>query len=133
MSDPALLDQLVAAIVRQEHGEKKVYPNNNPGNIWDGLCTGKLKRIWPHIPIDRLGFLRLKDTQEGIAFMREQIRLKIQRGLTLRQLIGEWAPARGEIIGGHNFANDTRVYTDRIAAHLGLDPNVKLRDRRSTR
>ncbi len=64
--------------------------NNNPGNIWDGLCPGKVQRIWPHFPIDSSGFLVLPNYPTGRSLMEKQISLKISRNETLRILINQW-------------------------------------------
>lgn len=131
MSDPTLLDQLVAAIVRQEHGEKKVYQNHNPGNIWDGLCEGKIRRIWPEIPIDAYGFLKFQSLKEGMALLRDQINYKVIRGATIRELVSAWAPAKAAKVNGRDFSNHdmTEIYIGRVAAAVGLAPDIRLRDR----
>jgi hypothetical protein len=64
--------------------------NNNPGNIWDGLCTGKVKRIWPQYPVDASGFVVYPNYPTGRAAMEKQISLKISKNETLRVLINQW-------------------------------------------
>lgn len=64
--------------------------NNNPGNIWDGLCPGKVKRIWPQFPVDASGFVVYPNYPTGRGAMERQISLKISRNETLRTLINQW-------------------------------------------
>ena len=46
---PEWYQKLAAAIARQEGFKEgtRAWKNNNPGNIWDGLSSHKLVRIWP--------------------------------------------------------------------------------------
>jgi len=40
------IERLADCIDRQEGKDQ----NNNPGNLWDGITSGKPHRIWPDIP-----------------------------------------------------------------------------------
>ena len=61
-----IVTKIADSIERQEGGRDaagNIVPNtraarnNNPGNIWDGLCPGKVQRIWPRYRIDSAGFV----------------------------------------------------------------------------
>lgn len=109
------------AIERQEGGRDaagNIVPNtraarnNNFGNIWDGLCPGKVQRIWPRYPIDSAGFVVFPNYATGRGAMDRQISLKISRKETLRILIEQWD------------SSDTKpvqeIYVEHVAEWTGL-------------
>jgi len=87
-----IVQKIANAIERQEDYAPgtRAYRNSNPGNIWDGICPGKPKRIWPQFAIDADGFVMFPSYSTGRNVMEQQIRLKISRGETLRVLINQW-------------------------------------------
>ena len=92
--------------------------NNNPGNIWDGICPGKVQRIWPHFPIDASGFVIYPDYATGRAAMARQLSLKISRNQTLRVLINQWDSSDPQA---------TRdVYVSHVAEWTGLPTDEAL-------
>ena len=91
------------------------YKRQNPGSIWDGLCPGKVQRIWPHFPIDASGFVIYPDYATGRAAMEKQLSLKISRDETLRVLINQWDSSDPQT---------TRdVYVSHVAEWTGLPTN----------
>ena len=121
MADPAIIRKIGDAIQRMEGYAPgtRAYKNNNPGNIWDGTGPGKPRRIWPSIPIDASGFLVYPSYAAGRAEMERQIAMKIDRGLTLRSLITEWAPP---------VENNTSLYVGNVSQWTGIPPDVVLRN-----
>lgn len=93
----------------------RAWRNNNPGNIWDGMPN----RIWPGLPVDSEGFVIFPSYEAGRAELERQVSIKINRGLTLRQLLSEWAP-------GSDPRNNPSIYTASVAAMTGLNPDVPL-------
>lgn len=115
------LTDSIAQFIQQQEGYypgSRAYRNNNPGNLWDGLSPGKVRRIWPQYPLDPQGFLILPDYQTGYALMLGQINIKIGRGETLTQLFNEWDSGDASSTRATYVANGT--------AALGIDPNTPL-------
>ncbi len=121
----SVAEQVASAIIRME-GAGRSTRNNNPGNIWDGLSAGKTRRIWPNIPIDAQGFLQFPTYEAGYAELINQVQMKINRGMTLRQLINEWAPAKGEVVNGLDLSNDTPTYIRNAQSWTGLPVDTPL-------
>lgn len=118
-----VVTKIADAIARQEgfHDPRsRAARNHNPGNIWDGLCTGKSKRIWPQYPIDLTGFLILPDNATGRALMEKQIRLKISRNETLRTLINQWDSSDKKVVRD--------LYVQHVAEWTGLPIDDVLAD-----
>jgi hypothetical protein len=117
-----LITAIADSIERQEGYAPgtRAYRNNNPGNIWDGLDPehGKTKRIWPQYPLDDKEFLILPDYATGRALMESQIRIKINRGETLTQLINEWDSG--------DPPSTRAVYVSNVSQWTGLDPSRPL-------
>lgn len=88
--------------------------NNNPGNVWDGLGKGKVRRIWPSMPIDGSGFVIYPSVEAGFAALKNDIKIKISRGMTLAQIIYMYAPPS---------ENNTKAYLEGVAksANLPID------------
>lgn len=124
MTREDLLFKLTRAMARQEGWFSTQKPpnrgqrNNNPGNIWDGLAPGKLKRIWPDIPTDSIGFLKFLNEASGWALFEKQVNLNVNRGKTLRELITRWAPP---------VENDTETYIKNVVKWTGLPENEPLK------
>jgi hypothetical protein len=116
----SLITDLADAIERQEGYAPgtRAYRNNNPGNIWDGLGNGKVRRIWPQYPIDDAGFLMLPSYSTGRALMESQISIKIGRGETLTQLLNEWDSG--------DPASTRATYVSNVAGWTGLPVDVPL-------
>ena len=118
-----LVAKIADAIARQEgfHDPRsRAAMNCNPGNIWDGLCPGKTKRIWPQYPIDLTGFLIWPDNATGRALMEKQIRLKISRNETLRTLINQWDSSDTKVVRD--------LYVQHVAEWTGLPTDTVLKD-----
>lgn len=113
----ALLESMARVEVFEPN--TRAWRNRNPLNVWDGLAPGKAKRIWPSIPIDAEGFLIFATVAEGRALTLKQLERKINRGLNLRQLVAEWAPASDP-------RNRPGVYAARVAKHLSIDLETPL-------
>lgn len=107
------IDQFAACIERQEG---RVL-NNNPGNIWDGLCPGKTHRIWPELPIDSRGMLIYPSLEQGREEQKHQLSLKIGRGETLSQAIEEYCPSSDP-------RNNTGVYIANVSQWMGNLPTT---------
>ncbi len=114
-----ILTQLAEAIKRVEGYAPgtRAYRNNNPGNIWDGTGNGKTQRIWPNLPIDDKGFVIYPSYQAGYAALLNDLKIKVNRGMTLEQLITMYAPPN---------ENDTAGYIAMVAQQTGLPANVPL-------
>lgn len=91
--------------------------NNNPGNIWDGLGNGKVKRIWPSMAIDDKGFVIFPSAAAGWAELERQLLMKANRGLTLQAALTEWAPP---------VENDTATYVRNVESWTGYAANTPL-------
>lgn len=114
-----LIAKLADAVQRMEgyYPGTRAYKNHNPGNIWDGLSAGKVRRIWPNIPIDDKGFLIFPNYGEGRAALERDLRIKVGRGMTLTQLIHMYAPPN---------ENNTARYVANVAQWTGLPVDVAL-------
>ena len=115
------LIQLIANAIQKQEGYypgSRAFRNNNPGNIWDDVAPGKPKRIWPQYPIDDKGFLKLPDYATGRALMENQLRIKINRGETLTQLINEWDSSDPPATRATYLAN--------VTAATGINPMLAL-------
>lgn len=121
----SVTEQIAKAIERME-GQGRSVRNNNPGNIWDGVSGQKTRRIWPNIPIDEQGFLVFPSYDAGFALLVDQVQKKINRGLSLRQLINEWAPPKGEVVNGFDLSNDTSTYVRNVVQWTGLPLDTPL-------
>ena len=114
-----ILQPLAEAIKRVEGYAPgtRAYRNNNPGNIWDGISSGKTFRIWPNLPVDDKGFVIYPSYQAGYEALLNDLRIKVNRGMTLEQLITMYAPPS---------ENDTAGYIAMVAQQTGLPANVPL-------
>ena len=114
-----ILQSLAEAIKRVEGYAPgtRAYRNNNPGNIWDGISAGKTSRIWPNLPVDDKGFVIYPSYQAGYDALLNDLRIKVNRGMTLEQLITMYAPPS---------ENDTAGYVAMVAQQTGLPANVPL-------
>lgn len=117
-TNPLIYD-LSRAVARMEGYAPgtRAYRNNNPGNIWDGLTTGKTTRIWPHLPIDDSGFVVYPSLQAGWDALQHDLTVKYNRGMTLASLLTMYAPPN---------ENDTAKYISNVSAWLNIPPNVPL-------
>lgn len=101
---PSFLNLLADAIASwiKEHAGRPVNPLN-PGNLWDGSWSrygpnrrsGGRPRLWPHVPIDRDGYLAptAEAPDAAIALFYGYLYKRIRSrwcALTLRQLIERW-------------------------------------------
>ena len=93
--------------------------NNNPGNIWDGLGKGKTRRIWPSLPIDGSGFVIYPSAEAGFAALRNDIKIKINKGMTLKQIIYMYAPPS---------ENNTKAYLEGVAKSTNLPIDAVLKE-----
>lgn len=125
-----IVTKIADSIERQEGGRDaagNIVPNtraarnNNPGNIWDGLCPGKVQRIWPRYRIDSAGFVVFPNYATGRGAMERQIWLKVSKDETLRMLIEQWdssdAPATRALYVAH-VAEWTGLPTDQVLMEL---------------
>ncbi len=106
----------------------RAYRNNNPGNIWDGIAGGKTQRIWPNLPIDPQGFVIYPSYEAGYSALLKDLGIKINRGMTLEQLITMYAPAKGDTVNGFDLSNNTSAYIQSVARQTGLPTNVPLQN-----
>lgn len=117
--DTNLIPRLADAMQRME-GYKpgtRAWRNNNPGNIWDGLTSGKVRRIWPNLPIDDKGFIIYPSPQAGRAALENDLRIKVSRGMTLEALISMFAPPH---------ENNTAAYIRNVSTWSGIPTGVVL-------
>ena len=128
MSVDSVVRSIAAAITRMEGdgATTRATRNNNPGNIWDGLSPGKTQRIWPNLPIDEQGFVKYPTYQAGYDALLNDLRIKVNRGMTLQQLITMYAPPKGDTVGGMDLSNNTAAYIQYVASQTGLPANVPL-------
>ena len=128
MSVDSVVRSIAAAITRMEGdgATSRATRNNNPGNIWDGLSPGKVQRIWPNLPIDDQGFVKYPTYQAGYDALLNDLRIKVNRGMTLQQLITMYAPPKGDTVGGMDLSNNTAAYIQYVASQTGLPVNTPL-------
>lgn len=109
----SVIETIAQAIIRQEGNAPgtRAHRNNNPGNIWDGVGAGKSVRIWPNLPTDDKGFVIYPTYEAGYQALLNDIRIKVNRGMTLEQLITMYAPPS---------ENDTAAYIANVSAWTGL-------------
>jgi len=106
------IERLADCIDRQEGKDQ----NNNPGNLWDGITSGKPHRIWPDIPIDHRGMMIFPTPEAGRAALLRDLRIKMNRHeFTLRQAIEMYAPPN---------ENNTEVYIANVAHWMGIPKEV---------
>lgn len=124
----SVVEQIAAAITRMEGNgaTTRATRNNNPGNIWDGLSPGKTQRIWPGLPIDAQGFVQYPTYADGYNALLRDLQIKVNRGMTLRQLITMYAPPKGDTVGGMDLSNNTEAYIRYVASQTGLPENTPL-------
>lgn len=119
----SIIESLADAISRMEGykpGNNRAWRNHNPGNIWDGLIPGKkLKRIWPHLPIDAQGFVIYPTPEAGREALERQLTIKITRGESVTKLISDWAPPH---------ENNTAAYITFVVKKTGLDPKLPIKN-----
>lgn len=123
-----LIDSLKYAIARMEGyldaagnviGRGRSGVNNNPGNLRDVWLTNQNRWwIWPSLPHDDQGFPRFPTPEAGWAALERDLQLKINKGMSLDQLISAWAPPH---------ENDTAGYLANVAAWTGIPTGVQLR------
>jgi hypothetical protein len=109
-----LITVLADAITRQEGRTQ----NNNPGNIWDGTGPGKPNRIWPDLPLDSRGFVIYSTPEAGRAALENQLRIKINRGATLTELLNQWDSG--------DPASNRATYVSNVASWTGLPTDTPL-------
>ncbi len=109
----SVIESIAQAIIRQEGNATgtRAHRNNNPGNIWDGVGAGKSVRIWPNLPTDDKGFVIYPNRETGYQALLNDIRIKVNRGMTLEQLITMYAPPN---------ENNTAAYIANVARWTGL-------------
>lgn len=111
-----LVDVIASWIRKQPTTQWRYHVNGNPGNLWDGHSP----RRWPHIKIDRSGYLRVTKTQPDLAraAFHAWLQTRIRWGWTLRQLIGHW-PRRS--------CKPSEEFIEYVQEELGLwSANVRL-------
>ena len=125
----SLTDSIAQAIAQEEGFNipgTRPNRNNNPGDMWDGLTTGKTHRIWPQYPIDSGGFLILPDVTTGWNLLYGQINLNISRGLTLVEFFAGKPGVYAGFAPGGSGGNDPQSYAAFVAGQVGIDPNTPL-------
>jgi len=124
----SVVEQIAAAITKMEGNSatSRATRNNNPGNIWDGLSPGKVQRIWPDLPIDAQGFVIYPSYDAGYKALLNDLQIKVNRGMTLRQLITMYAPPKGDTVGGMDLSNNTEAYISYVAQQTGLPPDQRI-------
>lgn len=115
----SIVDSIAQAIIRQEGDAPgtRARRNNNPGNIWDGVGAGKSTRIWPNLPTDDKGFVIYPSYEAGYAALLNDLQIKVNRGMTLEQLITMYAPPN---------ENNTAAYIANVARWTGLPTSTPL-------
>jgi hypothetical protein len=115
-SSGGVLGALADAIEKQEDYRPGTlaYKNNNPGN----LIYNKYTAAWGATP-GAGGFAKFQDYAAGRAAEERQLKIDANRGMTLSEAIGAWAPASDP-------RNDTAAYIQHVAAATGISPNQKL-------
>jgi hypothetical protein len=111
----SLISDLAAAMIRQEGSSSYGSAGaryNNPGNLMDPKHA-----IWPQYPTAQSGEVIFPDTATGLAYMQNDIGIKIARGMTLTSLITMYAPPS---------QNDTATYIRNVSAWTGLPTDVPL-------
>ncbi len=118
------VEAIAQAIIRQEGGSdpKSVHTHmvkrfglHNPGHlVWARQRGAVPVRLSPN---GRL-WAGWKSYAEGVEGVRRQVRMDISRGLTLRELISKYAPAK---------ENDVAAYIHNVAAWSGMEIDVPIR------
>lgn len=122
MKRAELIEKLANAIARMEGYTAKKgrgWTNKNPGNLRDVKLPGGRWWIWPALPHDDKGFPMFRTDEDGWAALRRDLGLKIDKGMTLEQLINAWAPP---------VENRTDVYLENVAAWTGLPTTKRIKD-----
>lgn len=125
MTQTQLIDSMAVAIARMEgymdaaynpRPGTIAYRNNNPGNL----------RVWGSLP-QQSGYAVFPTAAEGWGALKIQIRLNLDRGLTLYEFFGGkpgvypgYAPAAD--------ANHPKQYAEFVAAQVGIPPDAVIRD-----
>ena len=120
---PVNVDDLAEAMVQFEGSRKPTSPGfhaNNPGHLKYQGQSGSIGQ-------DPLGFARFNDWNTGLAAMKNQIRLNLKRGLTLKEMIAGkkgvypgWAPAADN--------NNTANYINYLQKQTNYDPNALMQE-----
>ena len=124
MTQAQLISALAKAIARQEGfytGKGLAWDNNNPGNLRDFQITKDRWWLWPKHPHTTHGFPIFNTPSEGWAALEKDLLIKINRGMTLSQLIAAWAPA-----GPPDF-NQPTAYTKNVVAWTGIPADKSLK------
>lgn len=121
MKRSELINKLAKAIARQEgfFAMKGLgWDGNNPGNLRDVRLPSGAWWIWPVLEHTSGGFPKFPTLSDGFAALERDLGLKIERGMTLKQLITAWAPP---------VENQTDVYIKNVATWTEIDPGVPLK------
>ena len=122
-TQPVNVDDLAEAMIQFEGSRKPNSPGfhaNNPGHL---KYVGQKNSIGA----DPLGFARFNDWNTGLSAMKDQIRMNLNRGLTLREMIagkkgvyGGWAPASDN--------NNTANYINYLKKQTNYDPDTLMQE-----
>jgi hypothetical protein len=124
--DRDLVERLATAITRFEGNKPNSVSrrHNNPGNL----------RSWGNYPVVG-GYAQFPDWETGMNALRKQIRLLIDRNLSLYEFFGGQRDSSGNVIrGGYpGYApakdkNHPDVYASTVGKWLDIDPSKPLRD-----
>lgn len=118
-SSSSFVERLADAIAQMEgyYPGSRAWRNNNPGNLRDFKNDSGRWIIWPDLEHDSAGFPKFESAADGWEAMYKDLRIKINRGWNLEQLISVWAPPS---------ENDTASYVRFVSGRLGIPSDVPL-------